>query len=293
MGRIKAHPYIAAVIGALILILIGTIMIQRRSLATPASQSSAWGGGTTLFDPSAYIPRNTTEIPQPDRSNTSTAGPYTQPGTSSITIATSGNQGFNFSDFLAQLSGTSKKSVENSRVSGNGVTTLDPYSLIPTGLLSASSVRTRSESEQELFDYGNNVGTFIQAFDSQNTSMIQVLKGQVEDREDKAKGDAVRHLGRSLSSIGESMQGLEPVPAGVQSAHTALAKGYRDAGAALTKIPDTEGDQAFIAAITAYNSAAEMLTKKYVALALLFSTRGIRFSSEDSGSVFTFTQGSF
>jgi hypothetical protein len=51
----------------------------------------------------------------------------------------------------------------------------------------------------------------------------------------------------------------------------------------------TTNDNEFLAAMHAYNATALEFTKNFVALATYFSAAGVRFGTEDPGSVFTFT----
>lgn len=289
MEWVRAHPYTSALLASCLLLVAGLLIVQRRSLATPAAKPAAWGGGATLLNPTAFDPhylgRANVGV-QPEHSANPIGSAYIPPEPSSIGSITA-NAGFDFAAFLAQLSGGTQQT-QSTNASANPDAMLDPYTFIPSDLISTSSAVARSGNVQALYDYGNTIGAYIQSFESQNRTMVQVLKGQVEDRSDPVKKESVRSLGRAMSAIGTSMLGLDGVPDAVESAHNALARAYEEAGEALGAIPDAERDQEFVAAITAYNGKADTLTKRYVDMALFFSIQGVRFNSEDAGSVFTF-----
>ncbi len=286
MGLIRSHPYASAIAVAIVLIATGALIVQRRSLADPNPTGSAWGGGTTLVNPAAYDPQN---IPTPSTQvqgtvQSTTTVPFIAPTTTPA--QSSRGETFDFNTFLSQLS--SPKTGAQTQGSGS-VEVINPYSFIPSGLISTSTARARTSSQQALYEYGNSIGTLIQAFESQS-DMVQVMKGQIEDRKNPQKAAALRKIGVSMAEIGVSMEAMTEVPASAQTIHTALAKAYRDGGASFIRISEAKEDQEFLAAITAYNAAADTLNKRLVSIALLFSASNVKFDSGDSGSVFMFSQ---
>jgi hypothetical protein len=285
---IRNHPYFALTGVAILLFIAGTIVVQQRLLVQPTS-TTAWGGGTTLLNPTAYDPRNPLPSPrQQPTSGTNVNIPVIPRATSSLTLATQTNTNFDFGRLLGELSGLIRTPPPAPSV--GGVTPIDPYAFIPTGLISTSSTKARTASQTALYEYGNQIGSFVQSFEASHTDMIQVLKGQAEDRTNKAKAEGVRRVGRDLSGIGEAILGLQEIPSQVRSGHTALGEAYVTAGKSLTAIASVQTDQEFLAAITAYNKAADVLNTRFGAIALIFSANNVRFSDQDSGTVFTFTQ---
>ncbi len=117
----------------------------------------------------------------------------------------------------------------------------------------------------------------------------QKLKDQAEDRTNPEKAANVRGIGQSMQSLGESLARMEDVPSQMKANHEKLAQSYIEIGTNLAKVADSQGDQAFIAAIEAYNRSVEIYIQRYVAVATAFSAYGVTFAQHEPGSVFVFT----
>ncbi len=79
------------------------------------------------------------------------------------------------------------------------------------------------------------------------------------------------------------------VPQGFAAAHKKLADSYIDIGTKLALVAKASGDQSFLNTINAYNDAADVHTKNFATLAILFNTYGVTFAPEEAGSVYSFT----
>ena len=172
-------------------------------------------------------------------------------------------------------------------------TTLGAYSFIPTGLITVdTNTRTRSPADDELFTYGNTVGSYIQSFESMNSNAAQILKDQAEDRTNPDKTDAIRRMGVAYAGLGRDLNLVDPVPAGAKAMHSAYATSYRILGTNLTKIATATTDKEYLDAIGTYNDSVDGLTKRFLALVALFAAHNITFSSSDPGSIFVFNSSS-
>ena len=305
MEWLRTHPYGSALGGAAILIVVGVFIVVAKSPTTPsASQMVTWGGTGAVFnaaptDSGAPQQQNPGGIIQQVQS----AAPYTY-----IPITTTGDDSpdanaddsFDFNAFVSLLSAGGKNT--SSPSSGSAGATTNAYAFLPGGLVSTSTAqKPRTALQQTLYNYGNDVGSSIQAFEQQYPNETQILIDQAQDRSNTSKADKVVSIAQALSVLGDNLSqmdagedtdggGNQSVPSQMKSAHAALAKSYSDIGTKLALIPKTQSDAAFIAAINTYNTSVETFTKNYVAMANLFVAYGVTFSPGDPGSLFTFTQ---
>jgi len=91
-----------------------------------------------------------------------------------------------------------------------------------------------------------------------------------------------------LTSLGTDLEQLSEVPSDTAAMHSAYAKSYKAVGVNLTKIANAKTDQEYLDAIATYNTSADDLTKRFLALVALFSANNVQFSSSDPGSMFVF-----
>ena len=289
MEWLRAHPYASAIGGAFVLLVVGIFIVERRATTPQQSQGAAWvGGDISYLNPQSYAPSGTNASEATILEEVKSGPPYTYiPPKVATTSAQAGAQdSFDFDSFAAMLL---QGSASVSTAQGTGAPTLDPYAFIPQGFVSTTSVSIRSGQEQALYDYGNEIGSYIQSFEEQHQNMVQVLKNQIEDRTSSEKAAPVLQLASALRGVGESLQNMDTVPTGMRGAHSALAESYIEIGTKLALVPKAERDADLIEAIQTYNAAADVFTKNYVALATLFGAYGVTFSPSDAGSVFMFS----
>lgn len=285
MQWIRLHPYAAACALAGILLVIGTIIVERRTTADPTGLT-VWGGsGAPLLNPSSYSPSELLE--NIDMGSGSSVSPTYIPPSQSAG-APQGAEVFDLAQLLSMLtdSGAPSASIQTSADTGIA------YAFIPSGLVSSSlSSVELSEEERRLFNYGNDIGSYIQTYEDSHRGAPVTLRDQAEDRQNAAKADAVKAVAAAISRVGENILGMEEVPESVRSLHESLGESYVRAGERLAAVPDARGDEAFIAAVEAYNEAADSLAGHFVGISSLFSLSGIRFASQDPGSIFMFSGG--
>lgn len=217
--------------------------------------------------------------------------PYTYIPPSLATPAPTDNQdSYDFEAFVAMLTQGSAPKKQSASESGSVVSA---YAYIPRGLISTTTPHTgRTDVQQALYDYGNDIGSSIESFEQQHSNTVQVLKGQVEDRGNPDKAAAVAQIGRAFQGLGNNLAAMDTVPSGMVSAHKALAQSYIEIGKNLALIPQAERDSDFIQAIQTYNASADTFTKNYIRIVSLFGANGVTFTSSDSGRVFTFSANS-
>ena len=139
-----------------------------------------------------------------------------------------------------------------------------------------------------LFDYGNDVGTRVQAFENTHTNSVSILDSHAKNRADAGKKAAVKRLGDDFIALGTSLRAMS-VPTDARTVHEAYVHAYQAVGENLKAISETDTDETFLNAVTAYNSSVDTLSQSFVAFATFFSARTILFSSLDAGSVFMFS----
>jgi hypothetical protein len=288
MDWVRTHlPVSLSLLSGLLLIGGALVVIERAPSAAHSTQ--AWGSASSsLQDPQAYTPNpvlSTAQLSYGGQSPSFFPLAPAQP----LGSDTSNGADTDLAALLAQLSSSSTVSMSTG---ASQVDTSLVYDFIPTGLIATTTVGAkRAPQQQALYEYGNEIGSYIQAYEARAGNIPQILKDQVEDRGNAQKGQAVKSIGAALIYIGTQMERMEQVPPGVEGMHTALAKSYQEIGQKLQAVPDAQGDQAFIAAIEAYNASADVYAKNFVALADYFALSQVKFSSTDPGSVFTFSGG--
>ncbi|MFZ2886975.1 MAG: hypothetical protein WA021_04115 [Minisyncoccia bacterium] len=163
------------------------------------------------------------------------------------------------------------------------------YAFIPRGLISIGETPPPSPDQQAFREYGNSLGITLQAFANAHPDMPQTLKDQAEDRSNSLKVAALKQLAADFTRLGDTVAAMGSVPSGVTSANQALAAAYRDVGTKLAKIPDATADEPFLAAINTYNTSAENLSRRLVAISDLFVSRNVGFTTSDPGNIFMFS----
>ena len=292
-----AHPYVV-MLGAVVLLLIsGGLLVENRSTVPRDSGVSAWSGG-------GVVPTNTTVVQNQPSANLEVPGQIsyplpTVPKTVRATISTSSvvsDVSANVSDIntlLVLLSrSTSTTPANNIAISTSSPDVVDPWSFIPTGIISTSSNNShRSALQQSLYQYGNQAGKFIQDYDGTHTNQTQELTDSINDRTNAAKSAAVAVIGHDLEAIGDGLNSLTAVPDVATQDNIALAAGYHEIGAKLVVVSQSGNlhDADIVAAIKTYDAAVDTFNKKYTNLALLFVAQGVTFSPSEPGSVFSFT----
>jgi len=290
-GWIRAHPYFAATIATLGLLILGTTLFLQRTDVNPASSSGAWGGAGGLFfanlratapyRPSAedvtYVQSIAQAVP---------FIPIPKPSQSNQQEGAEGETHDNIAALLALLV------QPNSTAAGSSEETPDTYAFIPQGFITTS---TSNESrtvtpgqESGLHEYGNQVGTYIKDFEDMHRAGPQILKDHIEDRANPQKIAALERLASDMEYLGISLLEMDYVPANATAMHKAYAAAYKAAGANLIKVSETTTDEEFVDAIATYNASVEELTKRFLMLVALFGANNITFSSSDPGSVFMF-----
>ena len=289
MNWFRSHPYAISILGAGILLVLGTLLVLQKSSVSGESGASTWSANNqplNFVDQTGSSGGTAGENLYTDVRS----GPpfYYNPNPTPIPVTKNGlEETFYFEAFLSLLSRPAKTSPSS------GGETFDVYSFIPSGLISTTTSRSRTEVQQALYNYGNEVGSSIETYESAHRNSPQVLKDQFEDRRNPTKNAALLELASGMSRLADTMLALEEIPPQVQSTHEHLAEGYQEMGKRLSRIPEAKTDEEVLQSMLSYNASVEAFTKSYVALATLFSVYGVSFDSGDPGSVFVFTDGSF
>ena len=291
MSWLRSHPYIAAVAGTVVLLIMGAIIVGKRAAVEPGPSSlRAWGGvGANLLDTSS---RTLGQVPsdQGDLYTEVRSGPpfYYAPNAQAPQTQSGDAEDLDLDELLATLS-----HAPQNKPSGNGSLAVDAYSFIPAGFLSTSTAQTwRTPTQLALYNYGNEAASNIQSYEDLYRNAPQIMKNQFEDRQNPDKNAALLGLANSLAGVGNALLAMEDVPSPVLSAHEKLGASYREMGEKLSRIPAAKYETDLIDAVLAYNAVAETYTKNYIALVTLFSAYGVTFRTDDPGSIFTFTNAS-
>lgn len=291
-GFFAEHPYEAVLIGVAALVAVGAVFVFGHSPVSPQAQGSTWQGF-------GGVPSNPSQVPDSSGApQQSAVGPQQQSGNSYVALPlaqsqdTSANPDTITAASIDQLLAILSTSSSATTVSSNSSSLMAAaYALIPNGLVATTTnvAPKRTSAQDALYQYGNYIGAVIQTYEDTHQNTPQVLKDQSTDRTNADKDAQVQQIGQALQKVGRDIAAAPDIPNSVVSYNTALGKSYQDIGAKLALIGQTRSDTDFIAAVQAYDSAADTFTKNYVALASYFSASGVNFASQDPGSVFSFT----
>ena len=308
MHWFKEYPRSALLVLAIILILAGSLVVSRKSPVDTSLYSTGSGEGLSgaSFSDYATQPDNIIIKPLPsspiDTASNNPPFPYSSPFLSSDDNPI----------LISEPPNTPAPELEKAPEK-TGANFWSAFSFTPRGLISTSiTTKTRTSEEKVLFDYGNELGSYIGAFDDahQNTtSMFQdffsargampageVKKGSepkpVPPPSDGGKSamEGILATAKDYSRLGDTISNMSSVPKEAQALSLALAQGYSEIGAGLGAIVSPSSDLG--KAVVAYNESADKFIKNFVALADFFGARGIKFSSSDPGNVFSFTPNS-
>jgi hypothetical protein len=299
---IRSHPYAAALAGTCLVVILGTLLVLDRTATPSPSGVSAWSGNTAALATST-VPSDSAAVSQTITASTLTQDygtatlPYTanEPVSDSQgTIQTGSGSAANPFDLNALLAELSQKtlpsSVQLSTTTGNSA--VNAWAYVPTGLIAiATTSSSRSASQQALYQYGNEAGSYVEGYDAAHHGQAQVLSDAQNDRQNATKAAAVENIGQDLETVGQGLAELSDVPAAAAADNTALSASYIDIGKKLIAVGQAEplSDSALVSAIETYDSAVNSFNGKYIALSTMFSSYGVTFSTSDPGSVFSFT----
>jgi len=295
MEWLRAHPYTSAISAAVLLVFVGAYIVISRASQPAGTSPTSWGGEAVPFlDPTSYAPAT-----GPSREDGSImqqvqdGPPYTYIAPNFVNTAPpaeDNSDSYNFDAFIAEL--TKQSVVKATADTGGGAQSA--YTFVPRGLISTTTSRAaRSALQQQLYDYGNDIGSTIESFEQQHSNTVQVLKVQVEERANPEKAAAVVKIGRDFEELGKLLLQMDSVPPAAATAHGALAQSYIELGKKLALVPGAERDADYIKAIEAYNASADTFVQNYARLVSLFGAYSVTFTSIDGGKVFTFNPGGF
>jgi hypothetical protein len=276
------HPYIFTGAAVLAILAIVALIVTARSGVGGAQDATNWVGASMIFQGG----RSATEA---ERLRAEEAAQQQQGDAELgyIPIATSATvEEEDFGADLTKLLALLAQPPATSTLTGE---TPAAFAYIPQGLISISSgIKVRTASQEALFTYGNEAGGRIQSFESMHGNMPQILKDQAEDRDNAEKKARVKQLGFDIAALGRELLDMQDVPQAVKTAHENYATSYRIVGTNLTKVADTSGDEAFLAAIETYNTSVEAHSQRFGVLVSVFNANDVAFSPSNPGSTFMF-----
>ncbi|MCE9541764.1 hypothetical protein K8R03_04395 [Candidatus Kaiserbacteria bacterium] len=289
---LSSHPLAIALTVTVLLFLAGSTILAQRAGTQSPQEPQVWTNTAFTLTSPTFTPEYTPVQTSPDittATDTGTVPLYTY--SPPVSTTPKGSSDVDFETFLTHmLSSSGTYTTGTSTVNaGTDADIQSVYALIPKGLISTSTTRKMTASQEELYAYGNAVGTIVKDFDAVHPDELKILSAQAADRTNPAKAQALRSLGEDIAAVGVRIRAIKDVPEAARAVHDALSQSYVDIGKKLSGIADASGDKAALEAIKTYNAAADTFTENYIALAVVFSVSGVSFSSTDGGSAFMFS----
>ncbi|MDB5187891.1 MAG: hypothetical protein JWO50_411 [Candidatus Kaiserbacteria bacterium] len=298
--RMREHPLIVGSIIAGALLILGAILVQNRASYPAYVSEQAWNPNSPSTNGQISAATNPVPTPQttPSQAYATQTLPYTTNSTGnntgsalqgSYTAVTTDNL-----DALLQSISLPAGTKPKTQTTSSSVGDINVWSYIPSGLVSTSSAPSRSGTQDALYQYGNEIGSMIQGYEATHQSVVQIITGAVNDRQDSAKEAAVEKIGRDMIELGNNIASVDTAPKTIKPSGSALAQSYKTVGTSLIKTAQAQSqrDADYIAALKTYNATTDTFTHAFVGIALVFSLNEVSFSQTDPGSVFTFSGGS-
>lgn len=285
---VHRHPYLASSVAVIALLGLALSILATRTGVGANQSGDNWVGAGSVFFTGGQRLTETERLRAQDvvkqQSEQADLGYIPIASPLEGTGAEEPSFGNDLTALLAQLVQPAAGNEGNTNVE-----TSSAFSFIPQGLISIANTERQPTPEADaLHTYGNDIGTYIQGFESMHSNSAQILKDHAEDRGNADKAAKVDQLGYELAALGRDLNLLETVPEDVKAAHSALSTSYRLVGTNLTKIAATKTDEEFLDAINAYNASVEGLSKRFFVLVGIFSANNVTFSSSEPGSIFMF-----
>jgi hypothetical protein len=291
----RTHVLRTAIIGAIALVGIGFLVVNSRTPTAPHGSSTNWVGLGTLIDSATADPQAPTPT-RPDEqslfSEVTKGAPfvYIPPAGGPAQSVASNTDEFSIEDVLAALSPQSKTAWTPATTPEGEPSLMEAYAFVPQGLFSTTTEgQARTDAQQRLFDYGNELGSLVQAYETMHQNTPQIATDHLADRANPEKVAALKQVGDDIILLGKRIKAMEEVPTSAAQAHASLAAGYQEVGAALKIVADARSDEQLLDAVKAYNATMDELTPRYIAMVTLFSMRNVSFTASDPGSVFSFS----
>lgn len=300
------HPYLLSIMGVIVLLVVGTIIVDVHAPVTVINSASSWNSPTTPYYPS-YASRSTEtarpmqQVTQNTPVNTRTMGTQNpssfsyspeipaNPAAKIAGVIINTDSSFDFNGFMQQLADSAPRTLP---VIPTTIGSQETYQTIPQDLFITPDITApaRTDTQQTLHTYGNTAGAHIQKYEQLHSNDVAVVQDYFDARNNAGRTIALRQLADDLKNIGVGLKAIGNVPAPLVSIHSALADSYVEIGEKLATIPSVTNDTDLVKAILAYDDAVEANVKQYVALVLKFSQSKITFAPDEPGSVFMFAQ---
>jgi len=313
MHWIKAHPFLFALVGIFILILLGAILVWDKVATAPSfSAGYTWGKyGSGRFS-DIIANEGSLRVPNALEKEFSEEDFYTllsetrdKPYTSLIpqtnvyesrlnATGTISNTEITFdadeiTALLASISPTAQVVTPYNPFEGEFLLS-DIYAFVPATVAAEALESSKlTERQRALKDYGNEAGSYIESFNERWRDQAQILKQFLEDMQNEEKAQLVEDLAFALTRIGRDLADIDIIPDVAQGVNARLASGYVSIGEKLTAVAQARSDEALLDAILAYNEAADDFAEDYLSTVTLLSVAEVPFSNSEPGSVFVFT----
>ncbi|OGG45020.1 hypothetical protein A2673_02935 [Candidatus Kaiserbacteria bacterium RIFCSPHIGHO2_01_FULL_50_13] len=282
---LQNHSLLPIIGGVAALVLVGLLIVSSRTAHNPPPYATTWGGTSGIYVPALSAPKR-------DISDSFVQlSPFQySPPLPALSAPDENKPEKDVLDVYTLLLSSVRPSSYPVLATEDTSFLDEIYSLVPQGLRAVSEPPDRSDEEHVLYEYGNEVGSYIHAYEaSYGTRAVSILKDFYADRENTTKEEEVRRLGLSIAHVGEEMLAMVFVPESLSGMHALIAERYKDAGSKLGAITGAQNDSELLDHINESNAAADSLVTAVVTLATFFSVAEISFSSHEPGSVFTFS----
>lgn len=311
MDWMKAHLTLVYGIGLGLLVLSGAVLVSNKFATYGGGDSYTWGtyNGAGRFVPTEQFigsSRNDAPLEVPitieELSRTLQTNPdrvYASLGPGGTAPASNNFFGTTTAEGVIELGADAVdallKSIKPTAYTGNLTAdegTLDEiYHFIPKniGSVGVSEQSKMTKAQQELYNYGNEAGSFIELYSS-IWAPVQagIHRSYVEDRGNPEKATALKKLGNGLYEVGLGLGGMEIIPSAMTKQHRDLVAAYKTAGEKTEAIAFAITDDDLYVALVDYNRSADEFLRSYLAITTVFTLNSVTFKETDPGSVFVY-----
>lgn len=145
-------------------------------------------------------------------------------------------------------------------------------------------IEQQSAAQVALRAYGNELGSLLTTFNTNQGDQVALLDVFFEDR---SKTVGLRALTNAYIELSAEIAAIN-APAAARMTHERLSAAYKEVGTLLWELTTAQNDTELVDRILIYNKSSEAVVKQHIALVTLFKAYGITFDAGDPGRVFVF-----
>ncbi len=188
------------------------------------------------------------------------------------------------------LQGSQDYIVENSSQSQQAETEpsffTDLISWMPTKFNNNSAKpQNKTDLEQEIYDYGNNIGKLIKDFSNATGDHPKLMSNFVKDTYSTQNIQKLESLAEGYKLLAKQIKNTNaPIP--MTAVANNLSLGYKSVGEATLQLSKQRTNEGLLTEIYKYNKTAENFATSFIKFSKVFRLYGIKYNRGEPGDIF-------